>query len=447
MSDDYAEMVVEAAGVERARAADGRRLVRFTVRAISSPAGEMRPEEAAPAEYDERATLAAVQQIESRAVDRAALIAFGRGLANLLLPPAAPGAGTGVRELFAASLAQAAAERQGLRLRLRLPPPLAALPWEFLYLDRTGGGALDGFLALDPRLAIVRHEPLAAAVPPPPTPGPVKVVVALASPADMAPVDLARNRRAIEGAIGAAPGVETQFLEDATLEDVRSALMGAEVFHFTGHGALVERQAADGSVAGVGTIALDDQRVDAEALGVNMRGAGVRLAVLGGCETGRRDGQSIWSGVAPGLIRAEVPAVVAYQLTVSEEGARAFNGAFYTALVGGAPIERALAAGRLAVFNQDQQGPEWGVAVLYMRAADGRLFAGAAEPAVRDAARKTLNATYNLRVGELAGGEIVGVRIGVVKDAGGAAEINATANVEAEKITGGSQTGVSIDEV
>jgi hypothetical protein len=440
----YDEITIEAGDVRRERAGNGQRMLRFTVRVLASPAGDMRPEEAVQAEVDERALLGAVGQLEAQSLEPAALVALGRTLGDALLP----GAGTpNVRELFATSLARAVSGGKGLRLRLRLPPELAPFPWELLYLERNGGGEMDGFVALDPRVAIVRHEPLAALAPGPLAPGPLKLVVALASPPDMAPVDLARNRRAIEGALAGGAGVQALFLEDATLEDVRKGLAGAEIFHFTGHGGVLERQAADGSIIKVGTVALDDQRVDAELLGMNLRGGGVRLAVLGGCETARRDGVGVWGAVAPGLIRAEVPAVVAYQLTVSEEGARTFNAALYGALVAGAPLEQALAAGRLAVYNLDPGGVEWAVPVLYMRAADGTLFAGAAEPAVRAQAQKTLNATFELRSTTISGGEIVGVRIGTVKDSGGAATINATSNVEADTISGGSITGVSIDEV
>ncbi|MEN9933688.1 MAG: hypothetical protein RLZZ387_267 [Chloroflexota bacterium] len=436
----YMDMEVEAAGAERARTEDGRRVLRFTVRVLDSPAGEMRPEEVVPSELDEREALAAVQRLEERALERAGLVALGRRLGEALLPGA-------VREMLAASLVRAAADGHGLRLRLRLPAQLAALPWEVIHVERSGGGESEGFLALDPRLALVRHDPLAAVDPPAPAPGPVRVVVALASPEDLPPVDLARNRRAIEGALGGAAGIEAVYLKDASLEDVRAAVAGAEVFHFTGHGALVERQTPDGTISRVGTVALDDQRVDAELLGANLRGAGVRLAVLGGCETGRRDGTSIWSGVAPALIRAEVPAVVAHQLTVSEEGARVFNAALYGALVGGAPLEQAVAAGRLAIFNLEPQGAEWAVPVLSMRAADGQLFAGAAEPEVREQARKVVNAAFNLRVAELKDSQVVGVTIGAVRDAGGAGIINATSDVDAGTVSGGSITGVSIGEV
>src|SRR5262245_3124040 len=151
----YTDMIVEASDVQQVRAPDKRRLVQFKVRVLSSPAGEMRPEEGVPVEYDDKQLQASIQQLETRALDRSGLIALGRALALALLPPKPAGAASGVRELFAASL-DLVGQDAGLRLRLRLPPLLAALPWEYLYVDRAAGGdGMDGFIALDPRVAIV----------------------------------------------------------------------------------------------------------------------------------------------------------------------------------------------------------------------------------------------------------------------------------------------------
>jgi len=97
---------------------------------------------------------------------------------------------------------------------------------------------MHGFLAIDPRVAIVRHEALAAPDSLPPNSGALKVVVALA---------------------------------------------------------------------------LYDQVVNAGQFGINLRGNSVRLAVLGGCETGRRDGVNAWSGIAPALIKQQIPAAIANQ--------------------------------------------------------------------------------------------------------------------------------------
>lgn len=410
----YTDMVIEASEAKHVRTSDKRRLGQYKVRVLSSPAGEMKPEQAVPVEYDDKELQGSLLQLEQRGLDRDGLIALGRTLALLLLPPKKEDAETGVRELLAASLTQVGPDN-GLRLRLRLPPLLAVLPWEYMYVDRAGGGdGMDGFLALDPRVAIVRHEALSVSGPAPLATGPIKVIVALASAAGLPPLDLAKEKADLEQALGEQEGITSLFLEDATLDEVQAAIAGTEVFHFAGHGVFTHQMGdLPGTYTGVGGLALDDQQVEAEQLGINLRGNGVRLAVLGGCETGRRDGVSVWSGVAPALVKAEIPAVVANQYSILDKCAIALSRGFYQALVGGLSIERAVSAGRIAAYNADPGGRDWGVPVLYLRAADGHLFEGAPDKEVRQQARTAAEADVSVRVKEVAaGGEVLGAEVG-----------------------------------
>ncbi|KPV49477.1 hypothetical protein SE17_32420, partial [Kouleothrix aurantiaca] len=169
---------------------------------------------------------------------------------------------------------------------------------------------------------------------------------------------------------------ERLVIDFGTHDELLAALPGTAIFHFAGHGVFT-RQMADqpGTYTGTGALAFYDQSVDAEQLGINLRGQSVRLAVLGGCETGRRDGVNVWSGVAPALVKQQIPAVIANQLPIKDACAIAFSKQLYGALAGGLPIEQALAAGRVAAYNADKEGRDWGVPVLYMRDADGVLFA------------------------------------------------------------------------
>ena len=408
----YQDMTIEASDFERV--SEGKKkLGRFQVRVLSSPAGEMKPEEAVPVQYDEQQLQKTLKKLEVRALDRAGLVDLGRALALLLLPPGEEGAKTNVRDLYVDSM-KLIGRDQSLRLRLRLPPALAAMPWEYMYVDRAGGGdGMDGFLALDPRVAIIRHEALPTPAPLPLATGVIKVVAALASADNLPFLDLETEKADLEEALGDQPGIEPVILEDATLDAVQTAILGADVFHFAGHGAF-DRKMSDlpGIYSGAGFLALHDQIVGAEQLGVNLRGNGVRLAVLGGCETGRRDGVSVWSGIAPALVKAEIPAVVANQYKILDKTAIAFSRHFYRALVGGLPIERAVSAGRIAAYNADTDGRDWGVPVLYLRAADGKLFAGAPDDETRQQAKAAAEAIVNVRVDEVAaGGEVTGAKV------------------------------------
>lgn len=413
---NYHDMVIEASGAERIQT-EKTWQVRFKVRVVESPAGAMTPEQAIARAYEGRGMLGSIARLERRELDRDGLIAFGRTLATLLLPDQ-PGS-VNVYDLFIRSLDLAGPDA-GLRLRLRLPPLLAALPWEYLYVERAGApDSIDGFLALDPRIAIVRDEVQPTPGTLAPLEGDIKVVAAFASPEDLPLLNLEQEAGDLKQALAGQPGVTLDLLMDATRDELLQHIAGAGVFHFGGHGEYRRAPGdAPGTYTGMGALALHDQRMDAEQLAVNLGAGGVRLAVLSGCHTGRRDDISVWSGIAPALVRsrAQIPAVVANQFSISDRSAIAFSKHFYRALAGGRSIEEAVAVGRIAIYNENQHGRDWGVPVLYLRQGDGRLFAGATDPATRDQARADAEVIANLRVREVAqGGYVSGAEIGKMR--------------------------------
>ena len=219
-----------------------------------------------------------------------------------------------------------------------------------------------------------------------------------ASAAGLEPLNLKQEQADLEEAFSGQAGIKATFLPDATLDEIQTAIPNAGIFHFAGHG-VFERKMSDlpGIYTGKGALALLDQNVDAEQLGINLRGNSVRMAVLGGCLTGRREGVSVWSGIAPALVKAEIPAVVANQYKITDQCAIAFSRQFYRALVGGLPIERAVSAGRIAAYNADKTNRDWGVPVLYLRADEGQLFAGAADDKVRQQAREDAQVDVSVR--------------------------------------------------
>src|SRR5262245_48374597 len=259
----YHDMTIEAFSATLERTPDKQRIGKFSVRVLGSPAGEMKPEEATAINYDDKQLQLTLAQLEHRLLDQAGLIELGRQLAGWLLPLKTEGASTGVRELFAASLAQVGPD-DGLRLRLRLPPQLAALPWEYVYIDQAGGGdGMDGFLALDPRVALVRHEALPAPGSLPPAAGVFKVVLAPARAHGRPPLSRPKEQAAPQQAFSGEAGITPLFLTDATLDEGQSAIAGAAIFHFAGH-AMFSREMTDlpGTYSGVGSLALYDQAVN-----------------------------------------------------------------------------------------------------------------------------------------------------------------------------------------
>ena len=264
----YDDMIVELSDATTRRE-DDKRLGAFKVRVLASPVGEMAPGDAGTVEYDDKALQSALAKLDDRELDEAGLMALGRTLGALLLPIASEGGATTVREFFARSLVKLGLDT-GLRLRLRLPPDLAVIPWEYVYVERAGGSGMDGFLALDPRIAIVRHEVLAAPVSDPVLSGDIKVVAALAEAERLPELDLDDEMKLLNEALSGLDGIRVELCRNATLQKLQPLLPGAGVFHFAGHGDFTrEMGAKPGTYAGVGFLALGEERIDAEQMGIN----------------------------------------------------------------------------------------------------------------------------------------------------------------------------------
>jgi hypothetical protein len=341
----------------------------FKVEVTQSPLDRMRE----PEQVSQLPNLVRhLRNLERKRISTPDLRALGKQLAEMLLPPT-------VREMFFASMAALDPE-SGLRLRLVLDDlRVANLPWEYLYLSPLKEEHTPyGFLALDARISIVRHEAIPIA------PGsvgarlPLKLVVGFASPAQCPRLDLATEREYIAKALDGVASVQVTFVEHLTAERLEVACQGAHMFHFAGHAGFMWQD--NGRTAGYGAIFLEDAQGDlspmpVEQLAQTLRRCGVRVVFLGGCETGRRDGVNAWSGVAPALMRVGIPAAVAMQYAIYDEAAIAFAHRFYAALSAGLSLDEAVTAGRLAILGRGKEaGTEWGVPVLYMRSSDGVIF-------------------------------------------------------------------------
>lgn len=447
----YRDFVLAADVAERGP--DG--LVRtFDVRVFASPAGE-----GAPLRRELPDDLGKVLgRLDRRKLDLPGIIGLGEALADLLLP-------AGPREMLVRSLERLEAG-EGLRLRLRLPPELAGLPWEYLYVQRAHGEKdATGFLALDPRLSIARHEALAVAAEADDSPRPRRLVAALSSPTaeGWAPLDLGKERAVIEAATAGVPNLAVDVLPEATAEGLLDALVaGADVFHFAGHGVFEQTGLGvrPGALTGQGSLVLMNAAggpapMAADQLAVNLRGRGVQVVVLGACETAKRDEEQAWSGVAAALMEAGIPAVVAMQFRVWDDAAIAFARALYGALAAGLSLDEAVSLGRLQVFNlvhprRDGFWREWGVPVLYLRAGSDITLSTIADPAARAAAAAAARVVAELRVKEIGPGAVyVGVEAGALAGGSvlsylGAGSIAGDATlVEAEFMTGGEVTSRS----
>jgi len=354
----------------------------FDVRVADSPAGQQTLSDAEevtlPADLHSR-----LRMLEKRSLDQQGIIALGEQLGNLLFPPS-------VRQMLFRSRERLKADL-GLRIRLRLDTfELGNIPWEYAHVawpgTPTGQRGIEGFLALDTQISVVRSEVLAQA---PPTLDPVgsrelRMVALFDDPGtpEFPALQLDLEEQKIKQALSTVANIKAEYYPDATIEKLQDVLVnGADILHFSGHGVfkgiLGERR---GTMEGKGYIVLmGDNREPilfaADKLALNLKARGVRLTVLGACEGARNDGVNAWSGVAAALTRAGIPAVVAMQYTVRDTNVILFSRAFYRAVAEGQPVDTAVTLGRVAVFNQaGDDERDWGVPVLYLRGSESVIF-------------------------------------------------------------------------
>ncbi|HMO55770.1 MAG TPA: CHAT domain-containing protein [Roseiflexaceae bacterium] len=260
--------------------------------------------------------------------------------------------------------------RQALRLRLRIAPgetDVAALPWEFL-CDPNGQRLTLG------SAPIVRYMP--QLTPPPRLLANPPLRVLLSAAQTPPHVDVERELQIVAAAFN-APGLDVQVTIEPhlTAQKLQRHLRerpAYHVWHFVGHG----QSSVDGRAA---QLRFEDDQGDvapisAGALAVILDRSPVRLIVLNACESGRLSTDPFRS-LAPALVRAQIPAVIAQQFRATSEATRVFAEEFYRALAGGLPLEACMTEGRKAVVLTSGLGrADWGVPVLYSRAPDGRLF-------------------------------------------------------------------------
>lgn len=281
-----------------------------------------------------------------------------------------------VRAAYHAALAAAAPKGQMLRIKLEIEPEqveAAGVPWEFAADDA-------GFpLATDH--SFCRFLPRNAPLPALPVPADQTLTLLLASalPKELAaeyPLDIDAELNGIRQALapltdqGRLTIVEAPHLTGLKLSrairDHKPHLL-----HFIGHGML------EGD-SGALVLEKDDgtqQNLSGRQLAIALRNSSVRLVVLNACKTGAVV-TKLLRGIAPALMNANVPAVVAMQSSVRDDAGRAFAEEFYRELAAGSPIDGCVAEGRKAVIACGLGNLDWGLATLYMRAPDGMLFDG-----------------------------------------------------------------------
>jgi hypothetical protein len=259
-------------------------------------------------------------------------------------------------------------EGQGLRVKLCIAPTeaeVAALPWEFLHDQERRPLALRN-------TSIVRYLPQPRRIVTLKTELPLKILLTSARTPPI--TDVERELQVIEESLSRLGELAQITVEPHLTRDKLQALLHRDfdVWHFVGHGGF----GRDGKT---GQLLFEDATGDIESISAPeledmLAGSGVHLIVLDACESARLAIDPFRS-LAPALIRAEVPTVIAMQLPVPEEATREFAKQFYLTLAEGLPIDSCLAEGRKGMRGvAGLRRADWGIPVLYTRAPDIRLF-------------------------------------------------------------------------
>src|SRR5829696_3756216 len=267
---------------------------------------------------------------------------------------------------------RAAASGHGLRLSLDLgaAPALLSVPWEFLYQPPR-------FLASQRRSPVVRVLGATELAEPPVIDGAVRVLGVIASPTDLAALDVEAERRRVDKAVDtvkATGRIELDWLDSATPGSLRRALRDEtyHVVHYVGH--------SDFTDEGNGVLFLEGDDATSvavdETLFANLLGdqGSLRLVVLNSCEGARTTLTDPYAGVATTLVRLGVPAVVAMQFEISDEAAILFAEELYTNLIGRQdPLDAAMGEARKAIYAEVDLA-EWATPVLFLGDPDVELF-------------------------------------------------------------------------
>jgi len=287
----------------------------------------------------------------------------------------------------------------GLRLRLRInPPELAALPWEYLYSPERRL-----FLAASVETPLSRYLNLPEPIRQLAAPAQINLLVVMPQNSGL---DIVAEREMLETIAAKLRGkINLDFLEgQATQKAIREALRQKEyhILHYAGHGAFKRENVAQASKPAHASIAdqmsalhlssevteeafiyLDHAEKFTEPVSAEQFAhfftdyPFTRLVFLNACQGATRSSQQALVGLAPQLVLAGVPAVVAMQNKIDNDEAILFATEFYAELCSardGGQVEVAISRARKALLQERPVSTVFGNPVLYLRAEKGRLW-------------------------------------------------------------------------
>ena len=283
---------------------------------------------------------------------------------------------------LAAAWAETRGAAENRRVRLRIDPEapeLHVLPWELMIDD--GAPPPGSPLAATPSTPFSRYLPVAMPWSGTVDERPVRVLVVISNPSDLKeryhaePVNVDAERAALEECLAELSGlVQVDFLTTgATLEALEAKLLEKyHVLHFVGHGKYnkVTRQGALLLEDAAGrTRLVPDDLISGMLARLPER---PRLVFLTACETAVRESGNAFLGMAPRLVQAGVPAVLAMQDLLSMDTGKLLSQAFYRRLSEHGQVDRALNEARGQLVTAERVDAH--VPVLMMRLKSGALW-------------------------------------------------------------------------
>jgi hypothetical protein len=259
------------------------------------------------------------------------------------------------------------------KIVIRDDPKLEALPWEFLFATNSRL-----FLATSYHSPIVRYMSLSQPPQPLRTSYPLHVLVVLAVDSESNLPEAQREwydiKRLLEH-LGRMRRFNLQRLNNPTRQELDNWLSGnpCHILHFIGHGEV-------DSESGKSFLLMRDEsrktdRISGKELGTLLANyQDLRVVMLNTCLGAAISSPGRYQSLSQSIASANIPAVLGMNDEITDSAARRFSNAFYDAIAKRMPIDVAASKARMAIYNHDADGLEWGTPVLYLRSPDGHLF-------------------------------------------------------------------------
>jgi hypothetical protein len=270
------------------------------------------------------------------------------------------------------SIGWLAAKNKGKNLRVRLrikPPEIGMLPWEYCFDSELQ------FLALRREMPIVRYIEQGSIPERVAAPRPARILLASASPSGWDTIDaageVAQVRQELQNLVNEGL-IEVQVMDHTTWDSLQLKLntFQPHIFHFIGHGTFKVD-------SGRGAIVLENEQggpheLASRTFATQLQSLGVKVVILNACKTAAQSRTDAFMGIAPALVRANIPAVIAMQFAIPQDTAARFARQLYRFLAIGQPLDRAITETRINISGYDEVF--WAIPVLFMRAPDGVIW-------------------------------------------------------------------------